>query len=92
MIDASELARKLLSAAYRTGQSFGLGHLQKVLTGQTDDRVVQRGHERLSVFGIVDAAEGPPAATGGAGAAGARGRWWRPNMGGWRCPVMRAPC
>ncbi len=57
VIDASELARKLLSAAYRTGQSFGFGHLQKVLTGQADDRVVQRGHEQLSVFGIVDAAE-----------------------------------
>ena len=55
--DASELARKLLSAVYRTGQSFGLGHLEKVLTGQSDDRVVQRGHDQLSVFGIVDAEE-----------------------------------
>jgi ATP-dependent DNA helicase RecQ len=51
--DASELARKLLSAVYRTGQSFGLGHLEKVLTGQSDDRVLQRGHDQLSVFGIV---------------------------------------
>ncbi|GGE02321.1 ATP-dependent DNA helicase RecQ [Tsuneonella deserti] len=55
--DATEIARKLLSAAYRTGQSFGLGHLQKVLTGVGDDRIVQRGHDRLSVFGIVDAEE-----------------------------------
>jgi ATP-dependent DNA helicase RecQ len=53
VIDATEIARKLLSAAYRTGQSFGLGHLQKVLTGASDDRVIQRGHDRLSVFGIV---------------------------------------
>jgi ATP-dependent DNA helicase RecQ len=53
VIDATELARKLLSAAYRTGQSFGFGHLQKVLTGAMDDRVVQRGHDRLSVFGLV---------------------------------------
>ena len=51
--DVTELARKLLSAAYRTGQSFGFGHLQKVLTGVEDDRVVQRGHDGLSVFGIV---------------------------------------
>jgi ATP-dependent DNA helicase RecQ len=51
--DATEIARKLLSAAYRTGQSFGLGHLQKVLTGVSDDRIAQRGHDRLSVFGIV---------------------------------------
>jgi ATP-dependent DNA helicase RecQ len=51
--DATEIARKLLSAAYRTGQSFGVGHLQKVLTGAPDDRIVQRGHDKLSVFGIV---------------------------------------
>src|SRR5690606_24882374 len=30
VIDATELARKLLSAVYRTGQSFGFGHVQKV--------------------------------------------------------------
>ena len=52
--DATETARKLLSAVYRTGQSFGLGHITKVLTGQADDRVIQRGHDKLSVFGIVD--------------------------------------
>lgn len=55
--DATETARKLLSAVYRTGQSFGFGHLQKVLTGTEDDRVLQRGHDRLSVFGIVDGEE-----------------------------------
>ena len=55
--DATELARKLLSAAYRTGQSFGFGHLQKVLTGVADERVSQRGHDSLSVFGIVGADE-----------------------------------
>jgi ATP-dependent DNA helicase RecQ len=53
VIDVTELARKLLSAVYRTGQSFGFGHLQKVLTGAADDRVVQRKHDTLSVFGIV---------------------------------------
>ncbi len=57
VLDATELARKLLSAAYRTGQSFGFGHLAKVLTGAADERVVQRGHDRLSVFGIVGAEE-----------------------------------
>ena len=52
--DVTELARKLLSAVYRTGQSFGMGHLQKVLTGAGDERIRQRGHDRLSVFGIVE--------------------------------------
>ena len=55
--DATELAQKLLSAAYRTGQSFGFGHLQKVLTGVADERVIQRGHDSLSVFGIVQGDE-----------------------------------
>jgi ATP-dependent DNA helicase RecQ len=57
--DATELAQKLLSAVYRTGQSFGLGHLTAVLTGQADDRVQARGHDRLSVFGIVPADQAP---------------------------------
>ncbi len=57
--DATELARKLLSAIYRTGQSFGLAHIQAVLTGKADARVIDRGHDQLSVFGIVDAAEAP---------------------------------
>ena len=57
VIDATELARKLLSAAYRTGQAFGFGHLEKVLTGQGDERISQRGHDQLSVFGIVPSEE-----------------------------------
>ena len=52
--DVTELARKLLSAVYRTGQSFGLAYLEKVLTGdEAEERIVQRGHDQLSVFGIV---------------------------------------
>jgi len=57
VVDVTELARKFLSAVYRTGQSFGFGHVQKVLVGAEDDRVRQRGHDRLSVFGIVGADE-----------------------------------
>ena len=55
--DMTDLARKLLSAVYRTGQSYGLGHLEKVLTGGTDERVLLRGHDQLSVFGIVSSDE-----------------------------------
>jgi len=55
--DASVTAQKLLSAVFRTGQSFGFGHIEKVLTGVADDRVLQRGHDQLSVFGIVSSAE-----------------------------------
>ena len=52
-VDATQVAQKLLSAAYRTGQRYGIGHLQKVLAGIEDERVSQLGHDKLSVFGIV---------------------------------------
>jgi len=57
VVDATEIARKLLSAVYRTGQSFGIGHIEKVLTGKADERVERHGHDRLSVFGIVEGEE-----------------------------------
>lgn len=50
--DATELSRKLLSAAYRTGQMFGVSHLEKVLTGNSDERTLKFGHDQ-PVFGIV---------------------------------------
>ena len=59
VIDGTEIARKLLSAVYRTGQSFGIGHLEKVLLGREDDRVIQRGHHSLSVFGILGEEDAP---------------------------------
>ncbi len=52
-VDATQTAQKLLSAVYRTGQSYGLGHLEAVLTGKSNERIVARGHDALSVFGIV---------------------------------------
>jgi ATP-dependent DNA helicase RecQ len=55
--DATTTAQKLLSAVFRTGQTYGFGHVEKVLTGVADDRVLQRGHDQLSVFGIVGADE-----------------------------------
>ena len=59
VVDATTLAQKLLSAVYRTGQTYGFGHVEKVLLGQSDERVAQRGHDRLSVFGIVTSDEAP---------------------------------
>lgn len=52
--NVTELARKFLSAVYRTGQSFGAGHIEAVLTGKSDERALRLGHDQLSVFGIVD--------------------------------------
>ena len=51
-IDATEVARKLLSAAFRTEMRFGVGHLTRVLAGDDTEKVRSFGHHRLSVFGI----------------------------------------
>ena len=50
--DATEAARKLLSAAYRTGQRFGAQHLIDVLMGKAGEKMSKFGHDALSVFGI----------------------------------------
>jgi ATP-dependent DNA helicase RecQ len=50
--DGTEAARKLLSAVYRTGQTFGAGHVIDVLLGNVTEKTARHRHERLSVFGI----------------------------------------
>ena len=59
VIDVTDLARKLLSAVYRTGQRYGLGYVTSVMLGQDDEKVTTRGHASLSVFGIMTAEEAP---------------------------------
>jgi ATP-dependent DNA helicase RecQ len=56
-IDATEVARKLLSAAFRTEMRFGIGHLTDVLGGNDNEKVRGLGHHRLSVFGIATTLE-----------------------------------
>jgi ATP-dependent DNA helicase RecQ len=51
-IDVTQVARKLLSAAFRTEMRFGVGHLADVLAGNDNEKVRGFGHHRLSVFGI----------------------------------------
>jgi len=56
-IDATEVARKLLSAAFRTEMRFGVAHLTAVLRGDDNEKVRSFGHHRLSVFGIASPEE-----------------------------------
>jgi ATP-dependent DNA helicase RecQ len=51
-IEATEAARKALSAVYRTEQRFGVGYLIDILTGKADDRIKRNFHDKLGVFGI----------------------------------------
>lgn len=56
-VDATIVAQKYLSAVFRTGQLFGTGYIEQVLTGKSTDRSLSSGHERLSVWGIVEGEE-----------------------------------
>ena len=50
--NGTEAAQKALSCVYRTGQRFGAGHVIDVLRGQTRDKVMKFGHDKLTTFGI----------------------------------------
>ncbi len=52
LVDATQDARKLLSAVARTGQRFGLSYVFDVLRGSKAQRVLQNRHDQLSVYGI----------------------------------------
>ena len=50
--DGTVAAQKVLSAALRTGQRFGAGHLIDILRGKSTDKVRQFGHDRLPTFAV----------------------------------------
>lgn len=50
--DATTEARMALSAALRTGESFGAAHLTDILTGTLTNRIRDRGHDQLPTFGV----------------------------------------
>jgi ATP-dependent DNA helicase RecQ len=52
VFDATTPVRMALSAALRTGESFGAGHLTDILLGTQTDRMAERGHDRLPTFGV----------------------------------------
>ena len=53
-VDVTVVAQKLLSAVIRTGERFGIAHINQVLQGGKSERIRELGHDRLSVYGIVD--------------------------------------
>ena len=50
--DATEIAQKILSAVVRTGERFGANHIIQVLSGSREKRILELGHDRLSVYSI----------------------------------------
>ncbi len=53
-VDVTQPAKKILSAVIRTGEQFGIGYVNRVLLGSRDKRIRKFGHDRLSVYAIVD--------------------------------------
>ncbi len=53
--DITVEAQKLLSAVYRVDQRFGMHYVVDILRGSSDQRILQNGHDRLSVYGIGEA-------------------------------------
>jgi ATP-dependent DNA helicase RecQ len=52
VFDGTEPVRMALSAALRTGERFGSGHLIDILLGGETDKVRQNGHDSLPTFGV----------------------------------------
>ena len=50
--DATVIAQKILSAVIRTEERFGGSHVANVLRGSRAKRVIETGHDKLSVYGI----------------------------------------
>ena len=50
--DGTEAAQKALSCVYRTGQRFGVAYLVDVLTGTSNERIINNQHDKVSTFGI----------------------------------------
>ena len=52
--DATIISQKIMSAVIRTGERFGIVHVSDVLLGSKRKRVLELGHDELSVYGIVN--------------------------------------
>jgi ATP-dependent DNA helicase RecQ len=52
-VEPAVIARKILSCVARVGQRFGIAHVANVLCGSSGDAVAQRGHDRLTTFGLL---------------------------------------
>lgn len=53
-VDVSIGAQKFLSAMIRSGEKFGANYIIDILKGSKSKRVLENGHDKLSVYGIGD--------------------------------------
>lgn len=53
MPDAKTIAQKILSCVFRVQERFGVNHVVEVLLGSKTQNVIQRGHDKLSTYGLL---------------------------------------
>ncbi len=51
--DAKIVAQKILSCVYRVQERFGVNYVVEILLGAKTQLVLQRGHEKLSTYGLL---------------------------------------
>jgi ATP-dependent DNA helicase RecQ len=52
--DATIISQKILSAIIRTGKLYGMTYIIDVLCGANNHKIIERSHDKLSVYGIVN--------------------------------------
>ncbi len=52
LVDLTVAAQKFLSCVKRTGEMYGIGHIIDVLHGSRAQKVLARGHDRLTTYNI----------------------------------------
>lgn len=52
--DSTTIAQKIMSGVVKTGQRFGAAYVRDTLVGANTEKVRERGHDRLSTFGILE--------------------------------------
>jgi ATP-dependent DNA helicase RecQ len=51
--DSLVIAQKILSCVARVQERFGINHVAQILHGRATDAISQRGHDKLSTFGLL---------------------------------------
>jgi ATP-dependent DNA helicase RecQ len=51
--DAQTIAKKILSCVYRVNESFGIAHVSSILRGADTAAIRERGHDKLSTYGLL---------------------------------------
>ena len=51
--DSTVTAQKILSCIVRAKERYGAAYIAEVLRGEATDRVIERGHQELSTFGLI---------------------------------------